>query len=158
MGRIHISISLGLLIVGSLLSASAWAQTQEPSSATDKTVRAVQAKITPGNSGTSPTDYVGAEVCKTCHEDIYNSWEKSPHWKTTLDTKAGVSHQGCEGCHGPGSAHVPCRWHAAHERHKFGTLQEQRELHVVPFTAPRGNQGIPAHQSAARALLLLPSR
>src|SRR5579872_1928525 len=52
------------------------------------------------------SDYVGAEVCKTCHEDIYNGWEKSPHWKTTLDSKAGPAHQGCEGCHGPGAAHV----------------------------------------------------
>src|ERR1700734_2671470 len=50
--------------------------------------------------------YVGAETCKTCHEEIYNSWEKTPHWKTTLDTKGGPSHQGCEGCHGPGAAHV----------------------------------------------------
>lgn len=52
------------------------------------------------------SDYVGAEVCKTCHEEIYNGWEKTPHWKTTLDTKGGPSHQGCEGCHGPGAAHV----------------------------------------------------
>jgi DmsE family decaheme c-type cytochrome len=49
---------------------------------------------------------VGRDVCKTCHEDIYNNWEKTPHWKTTLDTKKGPSHQGCEGCHGPGSAHI----------------------------------------------------
>ena len=50
--------------------------------------------------------YLGSETCKTCHEDIYNGWEKTPHWKTTLDTKGGPSHQGCEGCHGPGAAHV----------------------------------------------------
>jgi DmsE family decaheme c-type cytochrome len=50
--------------------------------------------------------YVGSETCKTCHEDIYDSWEKTPHWKTTLDTKGGPSHQGCETCHGPGAAHV----------------------------------------------------
>jgi DmsE family decaheme c-type cytochrome len=49
---------------------------------------------------------VGAETCKTCHEEIYNSWAKTPHWKTTLDTKGGPSHQGCEGCHGPGADHV----------------------------------------------------
>ena len=50
--------------------------------------------------------YVGAETCKTCHEEIYNSWEKTPHWKTTLNTKGGPSKQGCEGCHGPGADHV----------------------------------------------------
>jgi len=48
--------------------------------------------------------YVGAETCKTCHEEIYNAWEKTPHWKTTLNKEP--SHQGCEGCHGPGVEHV----------------------------------------------------
>jgi len=52
------------------------------------------------------SDYVGAETCKACHESIYNNWEKTPHWKTTLDVKGGPSRQGCEGCHGPGAAHI----------------------------------------------------
>lgn len=52
------------------------------------------------------SDYVGAETCKQCHSEIYESWAKTPHWRTTLDTKGGPSHQGCEGCHGPGRAHV----------------------------------------------------
>ncbi|MGA2019244.1 MAG: DmsE family decaheme c-type cytochrome, partial [Candidatus Sulfotelmatobacter sp.] len=50
------------------------------------------------------SQYVGAETCKTCHEDIYNAWQKTPHWKTTLNKEP--SHQGCEGCHGPGAEHV----------------------------------------------------
>ncbi len=46
--------------------------------------------------------YVGSDTCKTCHEDIYkNSFENTPHFKTTL--KGG---HGCESCHGPGSEHV----------------------------------------------------
>ena len=50
--------------------------------------------------------YVGAETCKTCHEEIYNAWQKTPHWKTTLNIKGGPAKQGCEGCHGPGADHV----------------------------------------------------
>lgn len=51
-------------------------------------------------------EYMGPEACTGCHKTIYENWEKSPHWKTTLNTKEGPSHQGCEGCHGPGGAHV----------------------------------------------------
>ena len=57
-------------------------------------------------AASADANYVGSETCKACHEDIYNGWEKTPHWKTTLDARGGPSKQGCEGCHGPGAAHV----------------------------------------------------
>ena len=59
----------------------------------------------PGGALDNP-DYVGTDTCKACHEDIYNNYEKTPHWKTLNDTRGGPSKQGCEGCHGPGAAHV----------------------------------------------------
>ncbi|MGA8866587.1 MAG: DmsE family decaheme c-type cytochrome [Candidatus Sulfotelmatobacter sp.] len=52
------------------------------------------------------SQYVGSDTCKTCHEDLYNSWAKTAHWKTSLNQEGGPSKQGCEGCHGPGKAHV----------------------------------------------------
>lgn len=60
---------------------------------------------------TDPSLYVGTETCKTCHEDMpvkgfYKSYEDSPHYVTTLDTKKGPEWHGCEACHGPGKAHV----------------------------------------------------
>jgi DmsE family decaheme c-type cytochrome len=46
--------------------------------------------------------YLGVDVCKTCHSDLYEkNFENTPHFKTTLR-----SGHGCESCHGPGSAHV----------------------------------------------------
>ncbi|MGC2058690.1 MAG: DmsE family decaheme c-type cytochrome [Candidatus Sulfotelmatobacter sp.] len=57
-------------------------------------------------SAAPASSYVGSETCKTCHEEIYNSWEKTPHWKTTLNKAGGPAKQGCEGCHGPGAEHV----------------------------------------------------
>jgi DmsE family decaheme c-type cytochrome len=64
------------------------------------------AKPSSNSQNPAASGYVGSEVCMTCHRDIYKGWEKTPHWKTTLDTNGGPSHQGCEGCHGPGAAHV----------------------------------------------------
>ena len=57
------------------------------------------------------SDYVGAETCKTCHEDMpskgfYKTYEDSPHYVTMLDKKKGPEWHGCEACHGPGKAHV----------------------------------------------------
>jgi len=49
--------------------------------------------------------FVGVDTCKTCHEQIYKTFEATPHWKTTLKhARAGA--QGCESCHGPGQQHV----------------------------------------------------
>jgi DmsE family decaheme c-type cytochrome len=53
-----------------------------------------------------PSQYVGEETCKTCHEDAAKGYEKGPHWKTALDKRHGPEFQGCEACHGPGKAHA----------------------------------------------------
>lgn len=52
------------------------------------------------------SDYLGAEACKVCHEDHYTNLADTPHYATRLDTRGGPSRQLCEGCHGPGRAHV----------------------------------------------------
>jgi len=64
-----------------------------------------KAAAKPQESLQAASQYVGAETCKGCHEDIYKNFETTPHWKTTL-SKKGLEWQGCEACHGPGADHV----------------------------------------------------
>jgi DmsE family decaheme c-type cytochrome len=51
-------------------------------------------------------DYVGSESCQACHEDQFKSFSDTKHAKlANLDSWKGKV-QGCEGCHGPGKAHI----------------------------------------------------
>lgn len=52
------------------------------------------------------SQYVGAETCKQCHEEIFNNLQKTRHWNSVLKTKAGPEAHSCEGCHGPGAEHA----------------------------------------------------
>ncbi len=93
-----------LAIVGTLLVSPAGRALPVPK--TTLSASSSAKKPSEGTQDAQSSDYVGSETCKACHENEYDSWEKSPHWKTTLDTKGGPGHQGCEACHGPGAAHV----------------------------------------------------
>ncbi len=84
-----------LTIVAALLLSS------QSVAASEKADKAKQAAAAPIDA----SQYVGSDTCKTCHEDIYKSFETTPHWKTTFKKQAGGA-QGCEACHGPGKAHV----------------------------------------------------
>jgi DmsE family decaheme c-type cytochrome len=50
--------------------------------------------------------YVGSETCKGCHEDIFKATEQTPHYKMGFRPGAAGKGVNCEGCHGPGAAHV----------------------------------------------------
>lgn len=102
MGRLVAGRFLGLLFVLFVLGAPCWAglPAQDSGASTTTQAKAPATPSKPSAQSTSP------EACKACHEAEYTSWEKSPHWKTTLDKKADPLHQGCQGCHGPAAAHL----------------------------------------------------
>ena len=54
----------------------------------------------------SVSGYVGSNVCKTCHPDVWLKFYKNPHFKSIASGKEPPEKTGCEGCHGPGKAHV----------------------------------------------------
>jgi DmsE family decaheme c-type cytochrome len=101
----HFAVSKvsGLLLVLGLLLVPTQAQAQEsaPSKGDTKPPSAVSAAA----QNSSPATYAGSESCKTCHADIYNGWEKSPHWKLTFK-EGGIAKHGCEDCHGAAASHV----------------------------------------------------
>src|ERR1022692_1343875 len=54
-------------------------------------------------------DYAGSTVCKTCHADVWFNFYKNPHYKSIASGDQPPERTGCEGCHGPGKAHVEAR-------------------------------------------------
>jgi DmsE family decaheme c-type cytochrome len=53
-----------------------------------------------------PNKFVGSTVCKTCHPDVWLNFNKNPHFKSIASGNEAPNKTGCEGCHGPGAAHV----------------------------------------------------
>lgn len=51
-------------------------------------------------------EYVGTEICASCHEESHQQLSKSVHGRVlAAGERRGRGHL-CEGCHGPGSGHV----------------------------------------------------
>ena len=96
-----------LVLLGSIGVAC---RAQSSGSETPKNIPKSSAKPQKYDAPTDPSSYVGAETCKACHDDIYNNFETTPHFVTTmeskLDARKGPEWHGCEACHGPGKDHV----------------------------------------------------
>src|SRR5262249_7406715 len=64
--------------------------TQPTAANTSNTKDKTTAQSYIGNHSADPSQYVGTDTCKTCHEDIGKTYDRGPHWKTMLDKHHGV--------------------------------------------------------------------
>jgi len=104
MSRERVALWAVLLLLPLLSFAGAKRQSQDSATASNKAADQSSQEHFVSNPS-DPSLYVGADTCKTCHEEIGKTYDHGPHWKTALNHR-GPQFQGCEACHGPGKAHV----------------------------------------------------
>ena len=93
---IKIILCLGLCFTGVWFTSSGSSQ----STKTAPTVPASLAKTA------DPSDYVGSDACKDCHEDQFKAFSRTSHAGLTNISGWKDKVTGCESCHGPGKKHI----------------------------------------------------
>src|SRR5205085_9096811 len=111
-----------LIVQGSLLCAAGVATLagQTTPSKPDQALAAL-----PEHAAGVRGGYTGDAGCRTCHkhDKIWNNFFKDPHFKSVASGKELPEHTGCEGCHGPGQAHVDARGDVDTVVHAFSKMK-----------------------------------
>jgi DmsE family decaheme c-type cytochrome len=74
------------------------------------------------------SDFIGSTVCKACHPDVWLNFYKNPHYKSIASGDLPPEKTGCEGCHGPGKAHVEARGGRSTIPHAFSLMDTRQTL------------------------------
>jgi len=103
----HISgaILVALLVTVMAMLLQLPLQAQEKQAAKTAPSTKITASV---NKTAAPTssDYVGSDTCITCHSDEQDRFKHTVMGKAFEHPKTEAEKLGCEGCHGPGKAHV----------------------------------------------------
>ena len=94
-----------MILLAGTVRISGVASGQNQNSANEKPSGAQTSR--PAPSPEKPDgDYVGSEVCVTCHAEQQKSFEHTIMGRAMAHAKSAEDARGCESCHGPGKAHV----------------------------------------------------
>ena len=97
--KLSFTLCLLVITIGVWLKAPA----QNPSGGQKPATAAKSSTAAPsGGNG----DYVGSEVCVTCHAEQQKSFVHTIMGNAMAHPKTATDALGCEACHGPGKAHV----------------------------------------------------
>ncbi|MFN0166398.1 MAG: DmsE family decaheme c-type cytochrome [Bryobacteraceae bacterium] len=66
-------------------------------------------QASPPGALAADSDFAGSTVCRACHPDVWLNFFKNPHYKSIAAGNLPKDKTGCEGCHGPGKAHVEAK-------------------------------------------------
>ena len=97
-GAILVAILVTILVL--LLQLPAGAQAKQVAKGAPAQTAAVS------HPAAQPSDYVGSDTCITCHSDQQERFKHTVMGKAFANPKTEAEKLGCEGCHGPGKAHV----------------------------------------------------
>jgi DmsE family decaheme c-type cytochrome len=76
----------------------------------------------------SGSKFLGSNVCKTCHADVWSNFYKNPHFVSIASGKDSADRTGCEGCHGPAQEHVAAGGGKKTIPHAFSLMTPQQTL------------------------------
>ena len=62
-----------------------------------------------GAQPAQPNKYAGSAACQMCHPQIAKFFYRNPHYRSVASGREAPENTGCEGCHGPGQAHIANR-------------------------------------------------
>ncbi len=91
------------LLVGPAKSETAAKEEQSAKSgAESKEPKEKKAKV---EVWSGKAEYIGDEMCGSCHDEVVTKWKKTRHGQTISHVGLTKEPQTCETCHGPGSEH-----------------------------------------------------